>query len=340
MDTNENADDIEVIEMKNICDETISREDSNQIGDLKPEATDNVSAENSTSVKNRYWNYMKKCYHMFTIIILSISMLLWNAADAAIDVYLYYQLETGEAIHESIYRNTFINYGILGFAVYGCLNMIFWIQFSEWIKEIAFQKNHEGFKKLDELSLSKLCFVAFTFCLEDGPELFLEYFYVEKYMTKQLTWYLFARDIVLSMVSLYAMVHSCLFLKLDLENLQNKLAGSKYNKRLKYFAINSYKIIIVCNFSVGLLFFLRSGGAGYQYVTGKLQRSCFVVENGLLLQTPFAVGCMREVDYAILVLGVISMLFSMVASCSLGAFLIIHLGRTKVLLGKVTKFFF
>ena len=245
MDTNENANNIELVEKESICDETVSREDSNQIGDLKPEATDIVSAEKSTSAKKCHWNCMKKYYYMFTIIILPILMLVWNAVDTAIDVYLYYQLETGGAIHEGIYRNILVNDGILAFAVYGCLKMMFWRKFSDWINEIASRKNQKGSKNVDELPLSKLCFVASTFWLEDGPELFLEYFYVEKYMSKQLTWYLFARDIILSMVSFHTMFHSCLFLTVGLEKLKNKLAGSKFIKRLKYWAIIMYTIVIV-----------------------------------------------------------------------------------------------
>ena len=48
---------------------------------------------------------------------------------------------------------------------------------------------------------------------------------------------------------------------------------------------------------------LRVGGAFYQYFTGKLNRSCFDVSNGKIFQTPFTSGCLREVDYAIMVIG-------------------------------------
>ena len=85
---------------------------------------------------------------------------------------------------------------------------------------------------------------------------------------------------------------------------------------------------------------MRSGGAGYQYLTGKLQRSCFVVKDGLLLQTPFAVGCLREADYAILVLGGISVLFSILALHCSGALLIIFFGRKSLVALKIKKFFF
>ena len=322
VDTNEDSDDTKQKEMINMSDETASREDSNKIGYLVSEATDNVSAEKSTSAKKRYWNCMKKEYHMFTIIILPILMLLWNVVDAAIDVSLFYELETRQKIHEDIYRNVLVNDSILGFAVFGCAKMVIWIIFVEWLRRIESRKkkNHKGFKSPDTLSLIKLSFVIFTFILEDGPELFLEYFYVEKYLSKQLSGYLLARDIILSMISLHMIVYVIWFGKTGLESLKKELARSKFGEKVKSDAITSYWIIIAGNVFVGLLFFFRAGGAGYQCVTGKLERSCFAVTNGSLLQTPFAVGWMREVDYVIFVLSGVSMFFSLWAVFSLKFF--------------------
>ena len=76
-------------------------------------------------------------------------------------------------------------------------------------------------------------------------------------------------------------------------------------------ALNHYEVLLhtVTNILIGLSMFLRTGGAGYQYVTGKLKRLCFDVDDGALVQTPFTYGCMREIDYPILVLTVIAMFF-------------------------------
>ena len=46
--------------------------------------------------------------------------------------------------------------------------------------------------------------------------------------------------------------------------------------------------------------FLRVGGAGYQYVTGRLKQGYFHVHDGMLLQNPFSEGCLREVDIILL----------------------------------------
>ena len=115
-------------------------------------------------------------------------------------------------------------------------------------------------------------------------------------------------------------VYAIWFGKTGLESLKKELARSKFGEKVKSDAITSYWIIIAGNVFVGLLFFFRAGGAGYQYVTGKLERSCFAVTNGSLLQTPFAVGWMREVDYVIFVLSGVSMFFSLWAVFSLKFF--------------------
>ena len=78
------------------------------------------------------------------------------------------------------------------------------------------------------------------------------------------------------MISLHMIVHVSWFGKTGFESRKNELARSKFGKRVKRDAIRSYMIIIAGNFFFfffGLLFFFRAGGAAYQYVTGKLERS-------------------------------------------------------------------
>ena len=126
----------------------------------------------------------------------------------------------------------------------------------------------------------------FTFYFEDGSELILEYFFIEKYLTVQPPWYLFAKDVVIALIALY-MVFDVL--------VEDYCRAERYTE---------------CNISInvlliGTLMFIRVGAAGYQYVTGKLRRACLKVDDMKLVQTPFATGCLREVDYAIIVLSVI-----------------------------------
>ena len=329
-----NTKDIELTDTKDVNDKILEKEDSNKIYMLKSELTDNARTEKSTQENGsskekieikkstgqilihkihnqkcyRCGIYIKKFWLVFSIIVLTNLKLLWDALDVTMDAYLFYQLETGKVIHEYIYRNIHVNNAILAFSVLGCLKILFWLR----VIGMGKSARMKGLKTKESLKQLKLYFVAGTFIFEDGPELILEYFFVEKYMSKQLTWYLFARDIVLCIISLYTLVISSLVLLPGLNRIKQYNRG-KNDKRRRGSIIFEFVIRNICNVFIGLLLFLRAGGAGYQYVTGKLRRSCFTTENGFLIQTPFTVGCMRGVDYFIIVLSGISILSSVFA---------------------------
>ena len=206
-----------------------------------------------------------------------------------IDAYLFYPLEMGEVIDSSIYRNTTVNSFILAFSVLGCIKILFWLRI------IGLPGNK---KSLDNW---KLVFIAITFMFEDGPEILLEYFYVEKYISKQIAWYLLVRDVILCIIALYSIVVSLIWLVLF--GLQVRRRYQQETFIPSYPALDCTVVVNGgCCLLIGFCNFLRTGGAGYQYVTGKLRRSCFEVFDGVLRQTPFTAGCMREVDYFIIVL--------------------------------------
>ena len=234
---------------------------------------------------------------------MTILKLLWDAIDVTIDAYLFYQLETGRVIDKDIYRNKHVNNAILAFSMLGCLKLLFWIRFIGIYRVLRMRNEtwkHKNLATLKFLSATKLYFEASTFLFEDGPELILEYFYVEKYMSIQPAWYLFVRDIILCFISLYTIIVSSTSLVSRVIRFRDNYAGLKWKNKCS--KICETAVNIGSNVLIGLLLFMRVGGAGYQYVTGKLRRSCFIVDDGALIQTPFTYGCMREVDYFIIVL--------------------------------------
>ena len=227
---------------------------------------------------------IRKPFFMFTVVVFTIIKLLWDAIDVTIDAYLFSQLEMGEVVDNGIYHNATVNSFILAFSVLGCIKILFWLR----IIGLPGDK-----KSLDNW---KLVFIVITFMFEDGPEILLEYFYVEKYMSKQITWYLLVRDVILCIIALYSIVISLIWLV---------LFGLKVRRRYQReaIALNIPALdctVVVnggCSLLTGFCNFLRTSGAGYQYITCKLRRSCFEVFDGVLHQTPFAVGCMRKVDF-------------------------------------------
>ena len=256
---------------------------------------------------------IRKAFFMVNIVILTIIKLLWDATDVTIDAYLFYQLEMGQVIDISIYRNATVNNFILAFSVIGCMKILFWLRIigvgrgsMRTLSEVltVMSTNSADKKFLDSL---KILFLAVTFMFEDGPELLLEYFYVEKYMSKQITWYLLVRDVIMCIIALYSIVISSIWLVSRGLKAHHRISFSKYD--CSKFLCGSLTLG-GCSLLIGLCHFLRTGGAGYQYVTGKLHQSCFEVSNDVLRQTPFAAGCMREIDYFIVVLCVSAILLS------------------------------
>ena len=257
------------------------------------------SEEENFSENNSVQCSLKNCYLMCTVIISTYVKIVWEAIDVTIDAYLFYLLETGKVIDKDIYRNRYVNDAIIIFSGLGCLKIFFWMR-------IIGVGAKTGLKDLSPRTLSvlKLYFVAGTFIFEDGPEIIVEYFYVEKYLTIQPAWYLLARDIVLCVISLYHLVESSCFLVGDFFRSRNRI----------------YKLAIsnICNVIIGVVLSLRVGGACYQYFTGKLRGSCLTLDNGVLIQTPFTCRCMREVDYFIIVLNGFAII------CSFFVFIIVN----------------
>ena len=119
--------------------------------------------------------------------------LIWDAIDTTLDSYLFYQLEFGQVIDENITRNANVNNSILAFAIIGSAKVVLFLLFGI----------HSNERNQTCLNLSKLDQLWYAFLLEDGPELILEYFYVEKYISFKPPWYLLVRDMILAFISLY-----------------------------------------------------------------------------------------------------------------------------------------
>ena len=230
----------------------------------------------------------------FSLIILVLLKYFWDAIDLTLDVYIFYRLERGDVLDVVIYRNMYVINAIYGFAILGCLaKIVVWKDFcSSYEKSLENDNNFEDDSQNDYFAKHFITVASFFF--EDGPELILEYFYIEKYITSY-TSMIIVKDIMIT----------CLLLYTSVRILQSNM------KQIK----ESYRPGILFNIVVSgvtLASTLRVGGALYQYITKKLRRSCFRIDNGSILQTPFKVGCMRGVDYAILILVSISLCMPLV----------------------------
>ena len=216
--------------------------------------------------------------------------LIWDAIDTTLDSYLFYQLEFGQVIDENITRNAHVNNSILAFAIIGSAKVVLFLLFGI----------HSNERNQTCLNLSKLDQLWYAFLLEDGPELILEYFYVEKYISFKPPWYLPVRDMILAFISLYIVYRALKWLLIEREDY--RVSNETGHPSI---AFKIPRLFTLFTSQIGVLMFLRVGGAGYQYVTRHLKRSCFNVHDGMLLQNPFSGGCLGEVEYIIITLSCI-----------------------------------
>ena len=152
-----------------------------------------------------------------------------------------------------------------------------------------FLRSHKFFQinKKEDLANIKRGTVLLTFLAEDGIQLFLEYFYISKYFTDSPRIFLIYRDIVAALLAICA-------IQLNLNGVFNET--DKFRRIL-------FGILVL----IGITELLRMFAVIDQCVDLKLHRNCFNVFQGKLLQTPFTTSCLKNIDYAILVLGLISL---------------------------------
>ena len=217
------------------------------------------------------------CRSYVCVVVLTIGTLIWDAIDASLDAYTFHQLEQGKLIDPVIHRNSHVTNGIMVFACLGVLKMV--ITFTVWYKVLE-----EDSTKSRELRTVQF---LITFLFEDCAEIFLEYFWIEKYFTLRPSVYLIVKDVMIACLACYTAIYHISTGVKELFERHDQL---------------SFVFSVSLGMIVSIVEFLRVGGAVYQYVTGKLNSDCFGEVNGKLIQFPLTSGCLREVDYAILAL--------------------------------------
>jgi len=223
------------------------------------------------------------CYPCY--VVLPVFKMLWDALDIMLDAYIFHQLEKGKLIDHFIYRNVHVLNGILCFTIFGVLKMFF----NMWLLLKAstyFQINQK-----EDLSNIKRATILTTFLFEDAVELFLVYFWIEKYFTYSVPWYVVAKDCIVAFIAV-------LMITMDILDARKK-ENSKHQRIL-------YGVLAL----LGITQLFRVFGVINQCVNLTLHQECFAVNNGRIVQTPFDMNCLKHLDYIILVL----LLFAVTAS--------------------------
>ena len=122
---------------------------------------------------------------------LTIFSTLFDVFDVYMDFLMGYRLEMGEVINKHIYRNEWVINFIFAFAFLGVIKVMISL--------------HILRNKSDRVTLfdaKNLCYCV-SFLLEDCGEMFLEYFYIENYLSQNsgTPWFLLTRNTIYSVLS-------------------------------------------------------------------------------------------------------------------------------------------
>ena len=244
---------------------------------------------------------VRLAWSVLKLIALPIGKILMDLADVMVDMYYFVRLDSGDLVHSTITRQVFVSYGILTFGMLGAIkSTVFAYMVLEVIKSSTDQTANI---RSDFLKVTAACLKILS---EDGPELVLEYFFVDKYVTENQPWWIVLKDTITTLLYLIPIVrviksgrHSYKLLRTS-SSLFLEIFGTHVN-------MFRWSVVFVCGTLIHFLFSLtmifRVLGMIYQYSSDRISKHCLLVNfRGELIQTPFHLKCLNGFDYVILIL--------------------------------------
>ena len=219
-------------------------------------------------------------------------IVLWDMVDVYFDTFYFYQLETGRLIDCRITRNTRVNNSILAFAVLGAIKSTFFTMCN--LAVVAY--NEAESKDHVQILMISMFATSVKILFEDGPEVILEYFYVDKFITDATPpWYLVAKDIIMALfyvLPLIKMIKSGYKEYKKFCSSNDPFLDREYHVG-KGVALRLYIPTILSKSMISLALMFRVIGMILQYSQGRISQQCLaVIDPGSLVQTPFTAGCM------------------------------------------------
>ena len=244
--------------------------------------------------------------------VLPVAYMLYDCLDVFLDLSYFYKLEllTGNLLDNWIMRNQAVNNAILVFSISGCLKAFLVLQCNYAISNqsnvlIQLTDSPSSNRRILEecmqavamVNRSKITLIALIF--EDGVELFLEYFYADKYATKS-DWLVLLNATLMAAIAGLAMVMNFrVFLtKLWLTNIKRDRGVEDCHSKYLFLTL-PVQLIAVSKV-------LRAYACWVQASSGEIGIECLEVKEGALIQTPFIWGCLSKIDILILLFTVLS----------------------------------
>ena len=253
-------------------------------------------------------------WSMLILIALPIGKIIVDHADVMVDVYYFVRLDSGDLIPRVITRNVFVNYGILTFGLLGAIKSTV---FAYLVLEVV--KNNYDETANVRSHVLKIMAACIKIVIEDGPELLLEYFYVDKYITSNQPWWIIIKDAVTTLLYLLPILRL-----VKSGSSSYKLLRTSSTLYLEIFGthVNMFRwsrVFVCCafvHFFFSFAMIVRVMGMIYQYSSANITKHCLnVTHMGELVQTPFSYKCMNGFDYIILILmAIVFILFLIICS--------------------------
>lgn len=299
--------------------------------------------------------WYKYCIHV-SVYVSPIVPLIWDSVDVCFDGLYFYSLEQGGLISSNITRNIYVNNSIIAYAIVGALKTPLLVLIIGRFWEVLFTPTGSDFTykmvALSPRAIGNLYVSTVIYITEDCAESFLEYFWIEKYISDHPSSTIVIRNIFKAVVSFLPLVSQLfrlkdrLYVAEQIDNIKQKYQDKKNNvtpierepdgQKSQTEAVTlkiaeektTRQKIFICWVSLSVISimssigsFLRAIGAVHQLIYHKIPESCLYVTNeGLLYQSPMEDNCLRFLDYSIiffnfLPLSIYSLVFLIYMTC-------------------------
>ena len=234
------------------------------------------------------------------LIVFPLFAIVWDFVDIISDTYYYVQFEMNDILDKNITRNPHVAHCMYAFTLLGAMK---YVTVATCYMAVL-KGNSEERSKRSLITRKTMFAISSKLLMEDAPQLLLEYFFVDKYVTINKPWFLVAKDAVSIVVYL-----------LPLAGIVN--SGYKNYKALRE-DDNAGVMMVVCyvlntaaRWWMSLAMISRVSGKIMQYSGSSIDSACFYVQDSALHQSPFDTDCVDSSDLSVLVCTG----FSLVCAC-------------------------
>ena len=224
------------------------------------------------------------------LIVFPLFAIVWDFVDIISDTYYYVQFEMNDILDKNITRNSHVANSMYAFTLLGAMK---YVAVATCYMAVL-KGNSEERSKRSLITRKTMFAICSKLLMEDAPQLLLEYFFVDKYVTTNKPWFLVAKDAVSIVVYLLPLVG---------------IVNSSYkNYRALRDDENEGVMMVVCyvlstaaRWCMSLAMISRVIGKIMQYSGSTIDSDCFHVQDSALHQSPFEAGCVTASDWSVLV---------------------------------------